>query len=50
MTDPQRTLLAFLLDRSGSMETIKSDMAAPAGSRVAGFSDEDRQAAKGESA
>jgi hypothetical protein len=25
MTDPQRTLLAVLLDRSGSMETIKSD-------------------------
>lgn len=25
MTDPQRTLIAVLLDRSGSMETIKSD-------------------------
>jgi hypothetical protein len=25
MTDPQRTLIAVLLDRSGSMETVKSD-------------------------
>ena len=25
MTDPQRTLIAVLLDRSGSMEAIKSD-------------------------
>lgn len=25
MTDPQRTLIAFLLDRSGSMQQIKSD-------------------------
>jgi hypothetical protein len=25
MTDPQRTLVAVLLDRSGSMQTIKSD-------------------------
>jgi hypothetical protein len=25
MTDPQRTLIAVLLDRSGSMETIRSD-------------------------
>lgn len=25
MTDPQRTLIAILLDRSGSMETIKAD-------------------------
>ena len=25
MTDPQRALIAVLLDRSGSMESIKSD-------------------------
>jgi hypothetical protein len=25
VTDPQRTLIAALLDRSGSMESIKSD-------------------------
>jgi len=25
MTDPQRSLIAVLLDRSGSMESIKSD-------------------------
>jgi uncharacterized protein with von Willebrand factor type A (vWA) domain len=27
MTDLQRTLIAVLLDRSGSMETVKSDTA-----------------------